>query len=206
MKQILLGLFFEVMAFHTTEATSCVASYVPLAIGSQSITSISAVTSVIFLAGTPKIEKNADVVCINTPPVASKAPIKNCNVSVTSSLNGSVSLGGKFGAPEWGSIGLSVSAGVSYTTACAALIDSWCQCCICVCYIPKTITTAVGVCNATCYISDYISYPCPVSITDTATSYGWINCTTTWDADGDGKDDCWNSMPKPCKTSCNTGS
>ena len=210
MKLIPLVLTLLSTSIATAMADICICSYFPPCFGSKTITDKDFKESFIFLAGTPYNELNGNVVCQGNPLAATQAPEKMCNRSATASINGEITLGGKFGKEQWASIGLSVRAGVSYTTACAAKINSWCQCCICVCYIPLKVTTAYGTCSATCYLpgdSTDDSYPCSKPIIDTANSYGWLQCTTTWDVKPvDGRDDCWNAMPNPCKTSCETGS
>lgn len=198
-----LGLLLAVVVIPIAEASSCVCSWFPLAVGTKTITGSTVVTSTVFLAGTPLSEMNGNVLCQGTPPAPTKPPTKVCNTSFTGSMSLSVSVGANFGLDEWLTLGLTTTAGVSYTTACNASINNWCECCICVCTVPKTVTTATGFCTGSYVGTPYL---CSSGITDTATAYGWMICTNTWDADRDGKEDCWNRMPKPCKTSCNTGS
>lgn len=210
MKLIPLVLTLLSTSLATAMADICICSYLPPCLGEKEIIRAKPMKSNIFLAGTPYNELNGNVVCQGIPSTATKAPEKMCNRSASATINGQVTAGSNFGKKEWFNVGITVSAGVSYTTACAAKIDSWCQCCICVCYIPTTVTTAIGACSATCDDQSGEtgeSYPCSRPITDSATSYGWLQCTTTWDVNPvDGRDDCWNSMPNPCKTSCETGS
>jgi len=206
MKRTLLGLLVAVLTLPIAEASTCVCSWSPFVLGTKKITNKSEVTTLVFLAATPKIQKNGNIVCQGIPLKATVAPTKSCNTGVESSLNLDVSLGSNFGLPDWAAVELKASAGIKYSTACAASISSWCSCCICVCYIPKTVITAEGFCEGTWYKPTLGFGQCSKAITDTATSYGWLDCTNDWDDDHDGKDDCWNSMPKPCQTSCDDGS
>lgn len=195
---------------HSAQATMCICSYIPFCVGSQKIATYRTSERKMIVGGDPKIEFNGDVVCIGNPPVPATPTEKTCRRAVELSLNFQVDLGLKFGAPEWGSIGLSASPGVKRSDECNASIKSWCSCCICVCYIPVTTTTAYGSCDADCIslnpLGWFARWPCSKEIVDEAVKYGLVSCTSSWDEDNDGKDDCWKKVPTPCRTSCNSGS
>lgn len=192
------------LAAHARASSPCMCRAFPPCFGTQSIASVVTVKGK-TLVGPAVHEINGEAPCLATSPWTAPAPSKQCARQATTSIAGSVRIGGKIAPGDWANVGIEVNGGFSQTSSCHAEIKGWCSCCTCACYLPRQNTVLTTVCSARCLFgSDTAAFgsQCIRVSRDIATSHGPLTCTTTWDADNNGKDDCWERIPKPCRATC----